>query len=177
MKKVWITLAVLVVIIGGLGLVAPTSMHIEREVTINKPKAQVFSYLKSLKNMSVWSPWAKMDPNMKVEYRGVDGAVGSVSAWSGNSKVGQGEQEVKNILDGERIDFELRFEKPMKDTSTAYLITEAVNDTQTKVKWGMSGKSPFPRNIICFVMNMQKKLTASFDEGLTNLKGILEKQN
>ncbi len=175
MKKILTIFVILLAIVGILGVIAPTEMHVEREVLISKPKETVFAYLKSLKNSEAWSPWAKRDPNMIKNYVGTDGTVGFISSWTGNDQVGEGEQEIKNILEGERIDTELRFKKPMESTSRAYLITESVDANQTKVKWGMQGNNPFPGNVICFVLNMKKTLMADFDEGLKTLKEILEK--
>jgi uncharacterized protein YndB with AHSA1/START domain len=174
MKKLGIALGVLVAIVLILGLVAPKDFSVEREVTIAQPKAVVFSYLKSLKNGAEWNPWAKKDPGIVHEYRGTDGTVGSVVAWSGNQEVGVGEQEIKNIVEGDRIDFELRFKKPWEGTNTAYLTTESAGDNQTKVRWGMAGKTSFPFNVVCLLMNLGKRVEKDFDEGLNNLKRILE---
>jgi hypothetical protein len=62
----------------------------------------------------------------------------------------------------------------MQETNTAWLITEALNETQTKVTWGLRGKTPFPGNVICLVMNVRQKLAADFDDGLAMLKKHLE---
>jgi hypothetical protein len=70
-----------------------------------------------------------MDPNMKTEFRGSDGTEGFISAWeSDNKNVGQGEQEILKIVNGERVDYEIRFIKPFKSTSWAYITTAIVND-------------------------------------------------
>ena len=170
-----IILATLLLTIAVLGFIAPKDFSIEREITINKPVSVVFNYVKFVKNDRNWSPWASKDPNMTTDYRGTDGTVGFVSSWSGNDEVGVGEQETKSIVENSRIDFELRFKKPMEDTSKAYLITEAIGANQTKVKWGMIGKSEFPMNVFCMIMNMNKMLNNTFDEGLSSLKSVLEK--
>ena len=39
-----------------------------------------------------------MDPHIKNEFRGTDGAIGFVNTWEGNKKAGQGEQEIKGIV-------------------------------------------------------------------------------
>jgi len=164
----------LIILILFLSLIAPKKYSVEREVVINKPKAKVFEYLKQLKKQDNWSVWSKMDPNMKHDYRGTDATVGFVSAWEGNKNVGAGEQEILSIIDGERIDIELRFLKPWKSTSPVYLTTDAINEGQTKVTWGMSGKMPMPMNIMLLFMNMEKQLGKDFTDGLNNLKNILE---
>jgi uncharacterized membrane protein len=151
--------------------------HVEREVTINKPKSEVFNYLKYLKNQDNFSVWAKMDPNMKSEYKGTDGTVGFISAWeSDNKNVGKGEQEIKNIIDGERIDYELRFLKPWKAINPAYITTEEVSINKTKIKWGIHGKMDFPMNLMLLFMNMEKMIGKDFQTGLDNLKNVLEKE-
>lgn len=167
----------LIAVVAILSFVAPKDFKVEREVTINKPKAEVFAYLKMLKNQNEWGPWYKKDPSMKMDSRGTDGTVGYVSSWnSTNNEVGEGEQEIKKITEGERIDTQLRFKRPFESTSDAYMITEAVGDNQTKVKWGFSGSMPRPMNVMLLMMDMDKEVGKDFDEGLANLKTILEEK-
>ena len=147
---------------------------VERQIVINKPKAQVFEYLKSLKSQNDWSTWGRKDPNMKSEFVGTDGTVGCISKWSGNKEVGQGEQEIKKIVEGERIENELRFLKPFKTKSRAYFITEPVNDSVTTVKWGFKGSMPYPLNLMSVIFNMDKQIGKDYEEGLSNLKAKLE---
>ncbi|MBO9572170.1 MAG: SRPBCC family protein, partial [Chitinophagaceae bacterium] len=149
---------------------------VEREVLISKPKSEVYDYVKYLKNQNNYSTWAKMDPNMTQTFSGTDGTVGFISAWEGNSKVGKGEQEIKNMQEGERIDYEIRFIKPFESVAPSYMATEAVGDNQTKVKWGFSGRMPYPMNIMRLFMNMPELIGRDLQTGLDNLKNILEKQ-
>lgn len=175
MKKIAFTVVgVLVVAVGALGVIAPKDIHVEREILIERPKDPVFQYLKFLRNQSAWSPWEKKDPQMQKTFQGEDGTVGFISAWSGNDEVGVGEQEIKNIVEGERIETELRFKKPMEDTSMAYIATEALGENQTKVRWGMKNNVPFPGNIFFFLLNVQAKLGKDFDDGLGQLKAVVE---
>src|SRR5690606_19276852 len=147
---------------------------VQRDVVINQPESVVFEYIKYLKNQDQFSKWAQMDSNMKKSYEGTDGTVGFISKWEGNKDVGIGEQEIKNIVPNERIDFELRFKKPMESTSQAFMITEAVDSIHTKVTWGFSGRTPWPFNFMMAMMNFDKLLGADFEIGLDNLKNKLE---
>lgn len=150
---------------------------VEREIVINQPKEEVFNYIKYLKNQDNYSVWANMDPNMKKEYTGTDGAVGFVSAWdSDNSDVGRGEQEIVKINEGERIDYELRFKEPFESKEPAYLITEKIDGQQTKVKWGFNGKMDYPMNLMMLFMDMEEMIGNDLENGLNNLKIVLEKQ-
>lgn len=149
---------------------------VEREITINKPKRVVFDYIKFLKNQDNYSKWAKMDTEMKKSYRGTDGTVGFVSAWeSKNKEVGKGEQEIKKIIEGDRVDFELRFFEPFKSTEPAYMATESLSDNQTKVRWGFNGHMKYPMNLMLVFMDFEKMIGNDLETGLYNLKTELEK--
>jgi hypothetical protein len=150
---------------------------VEREIIINKPKQQVFDYLKHLKNHDNFSKWASMDPNMKKKYKGIDGIVGFVSAWESAIKnVGVGEQEIKKITDSYRIDFEIRFIKPVAGKANAYLSTESISKNGTIVIWGFESQMKYPMNLMLLFLNMEKKLGDDLETGLLNLKKILEEK-
>ncbi len=173
-----IVLYIILGIIAALlvaGLFVPKGMKATREVVINKPKEEVFNYIKHLKNQDNFSKWAMMDPNMKKEYRGTDGTPGFVSAWEGNKKVGTGEQEIKGIQEGEKVDYEIRFVKPFKSIAKAVMTTEAISDNATKVTWGFEGSMNYPMNVMKLFMNMEKAIGNDFSTGLDNLKKVLEK--
>jgi hypothetical protein len=136
----------------------------------------VFDYIKYLKNQDNYSKWATMDPNMKKDFRGTDGTIGFVSAWDSESdSVGKGEQEIKKITDGERIDMELRFYKPFESTEAAYMTTANAAEGQTQVVWGFNGHMPYPMNLMLLFMDFEAMIGKDLQVGLENLKGILEK--
>jgi hypothetical protein len=167
-------LLIVLAIIFILAIVAPKSYDVNRSIVISRPRSDVFEYLKYLKNMDHWSPWAKKDPNMDKKFRGTDGEVGAVSYWNGNKDVGEGEQEITGILPGERIEGELRFLKPWKSQSDCYLITEDTPEKGTKVTWGFKGRNKFPIGIMMLFMNMDKMVGKDFEEGLASLRSQLE---
>ena len=73
-KRILIGLAILVASPFIAALFIKTDFAVEREVIINKPKNDVFNYVRYLKNHANFSKWATMDPQMKKEYKGIDGA-------------------------------------------------------------------------------------------------------
>ena len=175
-KRFFIAVFTLLVIALFAGLFMKKDYNIEREVTIEKSKDEVFDYIKYLKNQDEYSYWNKQDPNMKKDFKGTDGTIGATAMWEGNDKVGTGEQEIKAIKEGERIDLELRFKKPMEMNNDAYMITESTGDNQAKVKWGFNGRMPYPMNIMMPFMGMDKMLGDQLKAGLDDLKVIMEKR-
>ena len=171
----WIVLGIIVILIF-LVIIAPVSYDVRRSIIIHRKLPEVFDYIKSIKNQDNWSPWKKKDPNMKQEFEGVDGEVGFISKWEGNKEVGTGEQEIKKIVTNERIESELRFFKPWKSQSDAYIHVEAIDNKSTRVIWGFSGKQKRPLNIFFLFFSMEKSVGKDFEEGLNDLKKILENQ-
>ena len=154
-------LAVALVLLAAL--VLPSSYQVERSVSINKAKEQVFSYLVLLKNQDNFSVWMALDPNVKKTYQGEDGTVGFVSAWQSEA-----------IKAGERIEYELRFLQPFASVAQAYMQLEAPQADQTTVRWGFQGHMPYPMNLLLLVMDMEGLIGNDLQQGLDKLKLMLE---
>jgi hypothetical protein len=157
-----------------LSLIAPKKYHVFRNIEVNKPLPEVFNFIKYVKNQDHWSPWDHKDPDMKKEYSGEDGEVGFISRWKGNKQVGEGEQEITVIYENERMESQLRFLKPWKSESDAYIKVEEINASTTKVTWGFSGENKPPGNVFMLFFNMDKVVGKDFEEGLAALKKYLE---
>jgi len=147
--------------------------YVKREIIINTPRQKVFDYVKLLKNQDEFNKHAMAGPDRKREYKGTDGTVGFIYAWSGNKKAGEGEKEIKNIIEGKRIETEIRFVKPMAATAYIIMETESLSDDQTKVSWSNAGTLKYPLNIM--IPMMEKMLPKEMDISLSTLKNILEK--
>ena len=147
--------------------------HVEREILINAPTQKVFDYLKLIKNQEQYNKWAKIDDNRKEEFKGIDGTVGYIYSWSGNKSAGEGEKEIKNIVDGKRIELEYRFVKPFKVTADFVTTTESLPNNKTKVTWSNTSSLFYPLNIM--VPMVERSLAKDMDESLNTLKNILEK--
>lgn len=148
--------------------------YVKREIVINAPKQKVFDFLKLLKNQDKFNKWAKADPDRKWEYKGTDGTVGFIISWNGNKDAGEGEKEIMNIIEGEKIETRVRFVRPMKTSANINMVTESLSANQTKVSLINAGSLKYPLNI--FIPIAEKKFPKDMDESLVTLKNILEKE-
>jgi uncharacterized protein YndB with AHSA1/START domain len=175
MRKFLYVVLGIIVLFFIVAAIAPKDYEVVRSTEINQPSDVVYDYIKYLNNQDNFSTWANMDPDMKKTFKGEDGTVGYVSRWeSENEDVGVGEQEIIKMEDGKRIDYELRFESPWESTSPAWLAVSTTNSGLTKVEWGFSGHMDYPMNIMLLFMDMEEMLGKDLQDGLNNLKGILE---
>ncbi len=145
---------------------------VKREIVINAPLQKVFDFLRLLKNQEKFNKWAKTDPGRKEEFKGTDGTVGYIYAWSGNKKAGEGQKEIKNIIEGKRIETEIRFVKPMAITASMIMETESLSDNQTKVYLTNAGTLKYPLNLMIPVF--ENNFSKQMDSSLSTLKNILE---
>lgn len=148
---------------------------IERETVIDKPTEMVFSFVKLISNHTRFNKWMMADPKVRIEYSGTDGTVGFVSAWDSDVKrVGKGDQEITNVVTGQRIDIAIRFVKPFEGNAKSFIITESLPDGTTRVKWIFSGSRNYVTCIMHLIFNLPKVLGKDLQTSLGTLKIILE---
>lgn len=97
-----------------------------------------------------------------------------MSAWTGNKDIGEGRMTIIESRSNELVRFELEFIKPFKAINTVEFRFQPEGD-QTLVTWSMTGKNNFIGKAIGLVMNCEKMVGGQFDEGLANLRAIVEK--
>src|SRR5437868_2882429 len=122
-----ITILIILAGIFALLLIAAFFMkrghHVKREIIIHAPREKVFDYIKLLKNQDEFNQHAMAGPDRKREFRGTDGTVGYIYAWSGGKESGVGEKEITSIIDGKKIEMEIRFVKPMTVSANIIMTT------------------------------------------------------
>jgi len=171
-------IAILLVVAGIIALLLIIALfmkrehYVNREIIINAPRQKIFDYLKLLKNQEKFNKHAMADPDRKGEFKGTDGTVGFIYAWSGDKSAGVGEKEIKNIVEGKRIETEIRFVKPIQAIGHMIMETESLADNQTKVYWSNAGILKYPLNIM--VPMVEKNVAKDMDISLSTLKNILE---
>jgi len=172
-----ITILLVLVSIIALLLIAAVFMkkehYVKCDIVINAPRQKVFDFLKLLKNQDKFNKWAKTDPGRNWSYKGTDGTVGFIISWSGNKSAGEGEKEIINIVEGKRIETQIRFVKPMVTTADVIMETESLSDNQTKVYTSNAGTLKYPMNIM--IPLVERMFPKDIDTSLSTLKTILEK--
>lgn len=169
-------IAVIVVLISAFLIYVaqkPNDFKYEKSENINAPPEKIFPYLSQLKLGSQWNPFDQKDPNLKRNFIGTDGQVGSTMEFDGNNDAGAGKLEITKIVPNESVEIKLTMTKPMAGESyIQYKVSAGANGSQ--VTWAMSGKSHFIGKIFCTFIDMQKMMEGQFVEGLGQLKKIVE---
>jgi hypothetical protein len=177
-KKILIAVALLIVgLIGGLFLVIslqPSTFGVERSATMAAAPDVVFARVNDFKAWDDWSPWSKLDPNAKTTFSTPSAGNGATFAWAGNDKVGEGNMTIVDIKPDELVEVEQVFVKPYAGKcQLAFTLVPA--EDGTKVTWKMDGKNDFFGKAFCLFMDMDTMLGTPFEQGLANMKALVEK--
>ena len=160
------------------GLFLPKEYAVSRNVSIERSNADVYNYVKYLKNQSHYNVWAQMDPNQITTYTGEDGQVGFTSAWNSQvDSVGAGAQTIVAMNEGTSIGYEIIFTEPFESTMQTSMLFAPVDSSSTKVTWNFRGDMNYPFNVMLLVYDMEKSLGKDLQQGLNNLKELMEKES
>ena len=156
-----------------LASIRPADFRIVRSTSIQAAPAAVFGRVNDLRQFQDWSPWAKLDPSMKLTFSGPAAGVGCTSAWEGNNKVGAGRMTITESRPAERIRMNLEFLRPFKATNTTEFNFRA-DGNLTALEWSMTGRHNFVSKIFCLFTNMDRMIGSDFERGLAQLKALTE---
>ena len=164
-----IVLAVAVAAVLVLAAKKPATFRVARSIRIAAPPQRIFDLIEDFRAWSAWSPWERMDPDLKRTYAGAPRGRGAVYAWEGNRKVGQGRMEIVEASPPSRIAIRLDFLKPFEAHNTAEF-TLAPEGDGTHVTWAMTGPNVFMGKVMGVFVDMDRMIGRDFERGLANLK-------
>ncbi|MEP6944124.1 MAG: SRPBCC family protein [Betaproteobacteria bacterium] len=173
-KTIVIVLIAVVAAILGYAMTRPDTFSVQRAISIKAPPDKIFPLIDDFHRWPVWSPWEKMDPDMKRTYSGPAAGKGAAYAWQGNSKVGEGRREILEDPAPSKVVIKLDIIKPFEGHYTATFRLEPRGET-TNVTWTMDGPAPYMAKVMGVFMNLDKMIGSDFEAGLANLKAAAEK--
>lgn len=173
LTPILIGLAVLLIVFLIVVATRPNEFRITRTTTITAPSSAVFSQVNDFHRWTAWSPWEKLDPELKRTYAGPSSGTGTIYSWVGNKQVGEGRMTLTESRPYELIRIQLNFIKPFAATNLAEFIFQPEGQ-QTVVTWSMSGRHNFISKAFCMFMNMDKVVGKDFEKGLANMKALVE---
>ena len=171
-KKLALALGVGLGVLLAVIALQPSSFHVERSATIQAPAGVVYGHIQSLRAMDRWSPYAQMDPQMKIDYAGPESGVGARSSWQG-PQMGSGRLTITAVEPEQSIEMKLEMLAPMQATNRI-LFTLVPSGGATQVTWRMEGSNGFLGKAIGLVMDMDEMVGGQFEQGLASLKTLVE---
>lgn len=165
-----------VALLGGLcGYAAtrPGVFRVHRSTVIHAPAEEIARQITDFHRWADWSPYEKLDPQMKKTYGGAATGVGATYAWEGR-KAGAGRMEIREVS-ARRIVIQLDFTRPFEAHNTSEFTLEP-EGAATRVTWSMHGPANFTSRLMGVVINMDNLVGKDFAAGLATLKTVAERQ-
>ena len=169
-------LALAVIAVVGFCVVVamqPADFKITRSATFSAPPEKVFEQVNDFHKWEAWSPWAKIDPNMKATYSGPATGTGAAYAWAGNDDVGEGKMTITESRPSDLVKIDLEFIRPFAAKNVTDFSIKA-NGGKSDVTWTMTGTNNFLMKAFGLIMNMDKLVGGDFEKGLAQMKPIVE---
>lgn len=173
LKKILIGLGAIIGIFVIVVVVQPANYVVERSIDIKAPAEVVYTEVSDFKRWDAWSPWAKLDPNIKKTFAGEAGAIDSSYSWEGNSEVGKGKMTVIKAEAPTSISQRLEFIEPMKSMATTTHTIKPAAEGVT-VTWSMEGDNGFMAKMFGLFMDIETMIGADYEKGLASLKLVAE---
>ncbi|MBM3797929.1 MAG: SRPBCC family protein [Acidobacteria bacterium] len=174
-KSLMYVLLAIVAVLAVLISQQPSSYSVARSAIITATPQRVFALVNDYHKWEGWSPWAKLDPNMKTTYSGAQSGTGAVYHWTGNDDVGEGEMRTLESRPCEYVKIDLVFIKPFASRSlTEFKIRP--EGTSTLITWEMSGEANFMSKAFSVIKSMDAMIGPDFEKGLAQMKKLAETQ-
>lgn len=175
MKFIKVALVILIVALGafiGGGYLLPKNAEVERSTLIESDAATIFEYVNNLEKFHSWSPWADMDPNMKLEFSGPESGVDATMSWASEvPQVGNGVQKIVISELDKRVVTSLEFGGQAGSEAEWVLVPEG---RETKVVWRFRtdfGNNPVARY---FGLVLDDMMGDHYSKGLEKLEHLVE---
>jgi hypothetical protein len=172
-KKILLGLVAVLSVFAIVVAFQPAAFQVVRTTKVAVPPQTVFAEVNNLHKWDAWSPWAKLDPAMKVTHEGAPAGKGAIYSWAGNKDVGEGRMTITESRPAELVRINLEFIKPFAATNLTEF-TFKPDGNQTSVTWTMSGEKNFISKAVCMFMSMDQMVGGDFEKGLAALKAVAE---
>lgn len=171
----YVGLALLALVVALLVYAAtrPDHYRVERRARIDAPPAALYPLLADFRRWPEWSPWEKLDPDMRRTLEGAEMGKGAVYRWEGNRRAGAGRMEIVDAAPPSRIIIQLEFTRPFASRNTTEFTLQGSGDG-TIVTWLMHGPSPFLSRVFGIFLDLDAMIGKDFEQGLANLKRVAQ---
>ena len=163
----------LLLLLAAISLFLPSAVHIERSRTIGQGPEIAFNLVNRLSEWEKWSPWHRMDPQMKIVYSGLAEGKGASYTWtSKHDKVGNGKQ---TIVDSKPFEYVLMDMEFMEGGPARCGFYFQKTEGGTEVKWTMDSDAGWNLPARYFGLLADYFVGPHFEEGLSNLASEAKK--
>lgn len=171
-KKGILFLLSIILLLIVIGVILPSSYHVERSVTVNKPAKLIFPYLN---NIQKWPAWTSLNQNkdysLEQQFYGPNQGIGSGMTYRGD-KLGKGKIEIVDNELNDHVSYSLLINNRFQTQGNIQIID--ISDSSSQVTISLDGDVGFHLPNRYIILMMDNIAGSLFQESLNHLKLIAE---
>lgn len=171
-KKGILFLLSIILLLIVIGVILPSSYHVERSVTVNKPGKLIFPYLN---NIQKWPAWTSLNQNkdysLEQQFYGPNQGIGSGMTYRGD-KLGKGKIEIVDNELNDHVSYSLLINNRFQTQGNIQIID--ISDSSSQVTISLDGDVGFHLPNRYIILMMDNIAGSLFQESLNHLKLIAE---
>lgn len=171
LKRIIIWLLVLIVLLIVIAYILPANYKVERSTLIKGDGDILFSMVCDFNNWDYWTPWSADTDTTAVEEIIGSCEVGAVHRWDGE-KMGKGEMIITELVPGQKITWELRFDD-FSEKMIIGMLFEPEGDDWV-VSWTAEGELGYNPVYRYYGLMIDSDIGTDYEKGLQNLKEVCE---
>jgi len=168
-------LAVLIVGVLVFAATRPDTFRVQRSTRIDARPETIFALINDFRRWGAWSPYEKLDPNLKRSYSESSSGEGAVYAWEGNSQAGSGSMTITKSTFPQAVSLSLDMTQPLSCHNVVDFTIEPQGEA-SQVTWAMQGRNSYLAKLFQTFCDMDRLVGGQFEEGLSNLKTVAERE-
>lgn len=174
LKIIGAIVVIAIIAFVAMALSASPEGSIESSIVIDAPPEMVYEECVDIKKMDAWSPWHNLEPSA-FTYEGPASGVGARSVWSSeNPELGNGSLEIVEAVPNKSLKTKMVFEG-FNGQFYSWVKLEPQGENKTEVVWGYNYSDlDLIGRFFMSIMDINEEMTPKFEEGLADLKEIVE---
>lgn len=172
LKWLGLSLVALIIALVAVGLLLPSSRHVERSITIDAPPCVVFATVNSFHRFDDWSPIAEVMPDASSSLIGPAFGIGAGLSWTTPGPDGDsGSQVIVSTIPEERVDLALDLGREGAAQGAYLLQPEGAG---TRLTWSFDVDLGLDLIARFRALRLDRSLGPLYAQGLANLKSLCE---
>ena len=171
-KKGILFLLSIILLLIVIGVILPSSYHVERSITIDRSSKQIFPYLN---NIQKWPAWTSLNQNkdfsLEQSFYGPNQGIGSGMTYRGD-KLGKGKIEIIDNELNDHVSYSLLINNRFHTQGNIQIVS--LSDSSSQVTISLNGDVGFHLPNRFIILMMDNIAGSLFQESLNHLKLIVE---
>ena len=173
LKKILIVVSIAIASVLAFAATRPDTYRVSRSIQTTAAPERIYQVVNDFHHFPAWSPWQKLDPAMRVSLGGAPAGVGATYAWEGNKDAGKGQMTIIESIPNRKVGIELVFVDPFASQARTDIDIEPTG-VGSKITWTMRGQHTFMSKAMSVFAPMDAMVGNDFEEGLDNLKRLVQ---